>query len=108
MDYESIIMEKFPDHDVEVLKPDVFETEMLVEYITDDILVYGPYSIFCYRHLIRFLMLPGKRGKIYYLEDFSDDDLKAVHEGLLKFTWQHNIKINLFEKSDPDRDVLGL
>ena len=36
MDYESIIREKFPTCNVEVIKPDVFETEQLIEYITDD------------------------------------------------------------------------
>lgn len=108
MDYESVIRDKFPNYDVEVITPDVFETEKLVEYITDDIIVYKPYSIMCYRHLIRFMMNVGQRGKIYYLEDFNDDDLKLVHAGLLKFTWKSDTKINLFKNADPDKDVLGL
>jgi len=108
VDYETIISEKFPNCDVEVLTPDVFELEQLVEYISDDIVVYNPHTIMVYRHMIRFLMNVGVRGKIYYLENFSDDDLKIVHEGLLKFTWRRDVKINLFKNSNPDRDVLGL
>lgn len=108
MDYEKIISEKFPTCNVEVIKPDVFEIEQLVEYITDDIVVYKPFSIMVYRHMIRFLMNVGKRGKIYYLEGFSDDDLEIIHGGLLKFTWKSDTKINLFKNADPDRDVLGL
>jgi hypothetical protein len=50
----------------------------------------------------------GVRGKIYYLENFSDDDLKLIHAGLLKFTWKRDVKINLFKNSNPDRDVLGI
>ena len=82
--------------------------EQLIEYITDDIVVYKPFSIMVYRHMIRFLMNVGERGKIYYLEGFSDDDLKTIHGGLLKFTWKSDTKINLFKNADPDRDVLGL
>lgn len=108
MDYETIICEKFPNCNVEVIAPDVFEIEQLVEYITDDIVVYKPFSIMVYRHMIRFLMNVGKRGKIYYLQDFSDDDLEIIHEGLLKFTWKRDVKINLFKNSNPDKDVLGL
>ena len=108
MDYEAIISEKFPTCNVEVIKPDVFEIEQLVEYITDDIVVYNPFSIMIYRHMIRFLMNVGKRGKIYYLDGFSDEDLEIIHAGLLKFTWKKDTKINLFKNADPDRDVLGL
>lgn len=108
MDYEAIISEKFPGYDVEVMTPDVFEMEKLVEYITDDIVVYKPYSVMVYRHLIRFLMKGNHRGKIYYLDGFSDDDLKIIHAGLLKFTWKRDVKINLFKNTNPDRDVLGL
>lgn len=108
MDYETIISEKFPTCNVEVISPDVFEVEQLIEYITDDIVVYKPFSIMVYRHMIRFLMDVGKRGKIYYLEGFSDDDLKMIHAGLLKFTWKLDTKINLFKNANPDRDVLGL
>ena len=108
MDYETIISEKFPTCNVEVIKPDVFEVEQLIEYITADIVVYKPFSIMVYRHMIRFLMNVGKRGKIYYLEGFSDEDLKIIHAGLLKFTWKCDTKINLFKNADPDRDVLGL
>ena len=108
LDYETVIREKFPNCDVEVMTPDVFELEMLIEYITDDILVYKPHSVIVYRHMIRFLMNVGERGKIYYLENFSDEDLKSVHAGLLKFTWNRDVKINLFKNADPDKDVLGL
>lgn len=108
MDYESIIREKFPTCDVEVITPDVFEMDDLIEYITDDILVYKPHSVIVYRHLIRFLMNVGLRGKIYYLDGFGDDKIKLVHAGLLKFTWKQDVKINLFKHSNPDRDVLGL
>lgn len=108
MDYEIIIREKFPNCDVEVITLDVFELEQLVEYICDDIVVFKPFSIMVYRHMIRFLMNGHKRGKIYYLDGFSDDDLKVVHAGLLKFTWKRDVKINLFKNSNPDRDVLGL
>lgn len=108
MDYESIISEKFPNCDVEIITPDVFKRDMLMEYITDDIVVYNPFSIMVYRHLIRFMMNVGERGKIYYLEGFDDEKLKEIHEGLLKFTWRSDTKINLFKNADPDRDVLGL
>ncbi len=108
MDYETVIREKFPNCDVEVITPDVFELEMLLEYITDDIIVYKPFSIMVYRHMIRFMMNVGHRGKIYYLDGFSDEDLKAIHAGLLKFTWRRDVKINLFKNANPDKDVLGL
>lgn len=108
MDYETIILEKFPNYDVEVITPDVFEIEKLVEYITDDIIVYKPFSVMVYRHLIRFMMNVGQKGKIYYLYGFSDEDLKIVHAGLLKFTWKSDVKINLFKHANPDKDVLGL
>lgn len=108
VDYGSIIKEKFPNCNVEVIRPDFLEPEMLVEYITDDIVVYSPHSIMVYRHLIRFLVNVGERGKIYYLEGFSIEDLKCIHAGLLKFTWRSDVKINLFKNSNPDRDVLGL
>ena len=96
VDYEAIISEKFPNYDVEVITPDIFEIGALVEYITDDIVVYKPFSVMVYRHLIRFMMNVGHRGKIYYLDGFSDDDLEIVHGGLLKFTWRRDVKISLF------------
>lgn len=108
MDYESVISEKFPNCNVEVITPDVFVLEMLSEYIADDIVVYKPHTVLVYRHLIRFLMNVGERGKIYYLDGFSDEDLKVIHAGLLKFTWKCDTKINLFKNSNPDRDILGL
>ena len=108
MDYKTIICEKFPNCNVEIITPDVFEINQLVEYITDDIVVYKPFSIMVYRHMIRFLMNVGKTGKIYYLDGFSEDDLKTIHAGLLKFTWKSDVKINLFKNADPDKDVLGL
>lgn len=108
MDYETIIHEKFPTCDVEVITPGIFELEKLIEYITDDIIVYKPHSVIVYRHLIRFLMIEDVKGKIYYLDGFSDDDLKLIHGGLLKFTWKRDVKINLFKNSNPDKDVLGL
>ncbi|MBQ7928329.1 MAG: hypothetical protein IJ287_06260 [Methanobrevibacter sp.] len=108
MDYEKIISEKFPKCNVEVIKPDFFELEMLAEYIADDIVVYNPHSVMVYRHLIRFLVNVGEKGKIYYLDGFSDDDLKVIHAGLLKSTWKMDTKINLFKNADPDKDILGL
>lgn len=108
MDYEEVISEKFPNCNIEVIKPEFFEIEQLVEYITDDIVVYKPFSVMVYRHMIRFMMNVGKSGKIYYLDGFSDDDLKIIHAGLLKFTWKNDTKINLFKNADPDKDVLGL
>lgn len=108
MDYEKIISKKFPTCDVEVITPEIFELDKLIEYITDDILVCKPHSIMVYRHMIRFLMSDINQGKIYYLNNFTDDDLKLIHGGLLKFTWTHDVKINLFKNSNPDRDVLGL
>jgi hypothetical protein len=108
VDYEAVIREKFPKCDVEVITPDVFELEKLVEYITDDIIIYNPHNVMCYRHLIRFLMNVGEKGKIYYLDGFSDEEMQTVHEGLLKFTWKSGTKINLFKNANPDRDVLGL
>ena len=108
MDYEKIISEKFPNCNVEVIRPDFFEIEQLIEYITDDIIVYEPHSILVYKNMIRFLMNVGVTGKIYYLEGFGEDDLSAVHAGLLKFTWGRDVKINLFENADPDREILDL
>ena len=108
VDYEAVIREKFPNCDVEVIEPDFFEIERLVEYITDDIVVYKPFSVMVSRHFIRFMMDVGHRGKIYYLDGFSDEDLKIIHGGLLKFTWKSDTKINLFKNADPDRDILGL
>lgn len=108
VDYEKIISEKFPNCNVEVIQPDFMEIEKLIEYITDDIVVYSPHSVMVYRHMIRFLMNVGERGKIYYLEDFSDEDLKLIHAGLLKFTWKSDTKIHLFKNANPDKDVLGL
>ncbi|MDO5859900.1 hypothetical protein [Methanobrevibacter sp.] len=108
MDYETVIREKFPNCEVEVLTPDVFEIDRVVEYITDDIIVYKPFSVMVHRHLIRFMMNVSERGKIYYLDGFSPEDLKMVHAGLLKFTWKSDVKINLFKNADPDRDMLGL
>lgn len=108
VDYEAIISEKFPNCSVEVIPPDLFEVEELIEYISDDIVIYKPHSVMVYRHLIRFLVNVGERGKFYYLEGFSDEDIKLIHEGLLKFTWRTDTKINLFKNSNPDRDVLGL
>ena len=108
MDYEAVIREKFPKCNVEVIQPDFLELDMLIEYITDDIIVYKPHNIMVYHHMIRFLVNVGERGKIYYLEGFSQEDLKQIYAGLLNFTWGTNSKINLFENSNPDRDVLGL
>lgn len=108
MDYETLIHEKFPTCDVEIITPDVFELEQLIEYITDDIVIYKPHSVRVYSHLIRFLMNVGEKGKIYYLLDFSQEDLKLIHAGLLKFTWKSDVKINLFKNSNPDKDILGL
>ncbi len=108
VDYETVISEKFPNCNVEVIKPDFFELEMLAEYIADDIVVYNPHSVMVYRHLIRFLVNVGEKGKIYYLDGFSDEDLKVIHASLLKSTWGRDTKINLFKNADPDRDVLGL
>lgn len=108
MDYETLIHEKFPTCDVEIITPDVFELEQLIEYITDDIVIYKPHSVMVYSHLIRFLMNVGEKGKIYYLLDFSQEDLKLIHAGLLKFTWKSDVKINLFKNSNPDKDILGV
>lgn len=108
VDYESIISEKFPNCNVEVILPDIFEIKQLIEYITDDIVIYNPYSINVNRNLIRFFMNVGEKGKIYYLDGFSDEELKSIHAGLLKFTWKKDIKIKLFENSNPDNDILGL
>ena len=108
MDYETIISEKFPNCDVEVITPDVFEIDQLIEYIADDIVIYNPFSIMVNRHFIRFFMNVGLRGKIYYLVNFSDDDIELVHAELLKCTWKSDVKINLVKHADPDRDILGL
>ena len=108
MDLESLIGEKFPNCNVEVIDADFLDIEKLIEDICDDIIVYNPHSVMVYRHLIRFLVNVGERGKIYYLNDFSDEDLELIHAGLLKFTWGTNTKINLFKNADPDRDILGI
>jgi len=44
MDYETVIREKFPNCDVEVIAPDFFELNKLIEYITDDIIIIKPQS----------------------------------------------------------------
>ena len=108
MDYEALISEKFPNCEVEVIGPDFLEIDKLVEYITDDIIVFNPHAVMVYSHLIRFLVNVGKKGKIYYLEGFSQDDLEVIYAGLLKFTWKMDTKINLFKNADPDKEVLGL
>ena len=54
MDYENIIREKFPKCDVEVITPGIFEIDQLIEYFTDDIIVYQPHSIMVYRNMLRF------------------------------------------------------
>ena len=108
MDYERIISEKFPNCNVEVIQPDFLELKQLIEYITDDIIVYGPHSIMVYNNMLRFLMNVGVTGKIYYLEGFSEEDLSNIHEGLLKFTWNKDVKINLFKNADQDREISGL
>ena len=108
MDYHRIICEKFPNCKVEVIQTDFLEVEKLLEYITDDIIVYNPHSVIVYRHMIRFLMNDDAKGKIYYLKDFSDKDLEIIHAGLLKFTWESDTKINLYKNANPDKDVLGL
>lgn len=108
MDYETIVSEKFPNCDVEVITPEIFDLENLVEYITDDIIVYNPFSVMVHRNFIRFMMNVGLRGKIYYLDGFSDEELEIIHGGLLKFTWKKDVKINLFKNANPDRDILGL
>ena len=108
MDYEEIIKDKFPNCNVEVLTPDIFELENLAEYITDDILVYNTHIIFVYRHLIRFMVNVDCKGKIYYLDGFSEEDLKVIYAGLLKYAWEYDVKVNLFKNSDPDNDLLGL
>ncbi len=108
VDYEEIIKDKFPNCNVEVLTPDIFELENLAEYITDDILVYNPHIIFVYRHLIRFMVNVDCKGKIYYLDGFSEEDLKVIYAGLLKYAWEYDVKVNLFKNSDPDNDLLGL
>lgn len=79
MDYETLIQEKFPTCAVEILTPNIFELEKLIEYITDDIIVLKPHSVIVHRHLIRFLSDDG--GKIYYLDGFSDEQLDAIHGG---------------------------
>ena len=106
MDFEKIISQKFPKHNVEVITRDMFNLDDLVEYITDDIIVSKPLTIMVYRHFIRFIMSHG--GKIYYLDSFSDEDLKVIHGGLLKFTWKNDVKINLFKYSNPESEILGL
>ena len=108
MDYETVIREKFPKCDVEIITPDIFEIKQLIEYITDDIIIYNPHTLMVYHHMIRFLMNVGVRGKIYYLDGFSEEDINAIHESLLKFTWGKDVSINLFKNTDPDTEVLGL
>jgi len=108
MDYETVIREKFPNCDVEVIAPDFFELNKLIEYITDDIIIIKPQSIIVYRHMIRFLKDASNKSKIYYLNGFSDEEIQTIHAELLKFTWKNDIKINLFKNSDPDKEVLGI
>lgn len=108
MDYESIILEKFPNCNVEVIQPGFLDIEMLKEYITDDIIIYKPHNILVYKNLIRFMVNIGEKGKIYYLEGFSDDDLKVIHTGILKFAYGRDTPVNLFKNADPDREILDL
>ena len=108
MDYESIILEKFPNCNVEVIQPGFLDIEMLKEYITDDIIIYKPHNILVYKNLIRFMVNIGEKGKIYYLEGFSDDDLKVIHTGILKFAYGRDTPVTLFKNADPDREILDL
>lgn len=108
VDYESIILEKFPNCNVEVIQPGFLDIEMLKEYITDDIIIYKPHNILVYKNLIRFMVNIGEKGKIYYLEGFSDDDLKVIHTGILKFAYGRDTTVNLFKNADPDREILDL
>ena len=108
MDYETVISEKFPKCNVEVLERDVFEPQQLAEYITDDITVYDPHMIIIYRHLIRFFVNVGCRGKIYYLENFTDDDLSEIYEKIGKLTRKMDVKITVLPESDPDRELLDV
>ncbi len=108
MDYESIILEKFPNCNVEVIQPGFLDIEKLKEYITDDIIISKPHNILVYKNLIRFLVNVGEKGKIYYLEGFSDDDLKVIHTGILKFAYGRDTTVNLFKNADPDREILDL
>lgn len=105
---EKVLFDKFPTSDVEIIRSGDFEIEKLIEYITDDIVVVKPKILMVYRHLIRFVVKPHSRGKIYYLADFNDDDLKLIHAGLLKYTWKSDTKIQLFKNANPEKDVLGI
>ena len=107
VDYEKIIKEKFPNCDVEVLTVDIFELDKLLEYITDDIVIYNPESISVHRHLMKFVVNDDK-CKIYYLKDFSDDNLKVIYGVLLDFAWNLDVKINLHKNANPDKDILNL
>lgn len=108
MDYETIIQEKFPKNNVEVIQPDIFELDELAEYIADDVTVYNPHLIIIYRHLIRFLVNVNCRGKMYYLEGFSDGDLSELYAMIQKLTFKNDVKINIFPDADPDVEVLGI
>lgn len=108
MDYETIICEKFPNINVEVIQPDVFQIEELIEYITDDIVVYNPHLIIIYRHLIRFFVNVNQTGKMYYLEGFDDDDLQRIYEGFRKFIFRKNVKLKILSDADPDKTILGI
>ena len=46
--------------------------------------------------------------KIYYLKDFSDDNLKVIYGVLLDFAWNLDVKINLHKNANPDKDILNL
>lgn len=108
VDYESVIRERFPKNNVEVIQPDVFPIDDLIEYITDDIVVYNPHLIIVYRNLIRFLVNINQQGKMYYLEGFEDDDLEKIYAGIRKFTWRTNINIKILPDADPDKEILQI
>ena len=52
VDYEAIIKEKFPNCNVEVIQPDFLEMDMLIEYITDDIIYSIKVNVDLPSHLI--------------------------------------------------------
>lgn len=46
--------------------------------------------------------------KIYYINDISNEDLKLMHACFLKFAWQTNFTINIFNDVDPIKDILKI
>lgn len=98
----QVLADKYPDCEIEILNASDWQLDKLIEYILDDIFVVKPYSVRCFQNMFRFMIRADNvPDKIYYINDISDEDLKLIHAGLLKFAWKTNFNINVFKNVDP-------